>query len=224
VPECRAEIAHTGDLLLLCCDGIVEQLSNEQVVTFVHSKMNGIRTEGEQEAKDGRPAQGNVRDADGEIDPGLVMKELLKFSLNAGSKDNHSAMLIILGANGMNFKQPDEFQAGPYHPYADDKTFSKAYLSDAEKHGFRGEVLMEMARKAEEALGPELFQPRHHDDSASMNLSQLLASAFGGAQDPQSVQEQIMALSSLLSVSPQGGPNDDDDGDDFPAAELVEAE
>jgi hypothetical protein len=78
---------------------------------------------------------------------------------------------------------------------------------------------MEMARRTEEALGPELLQPRQNDE-ASMNLSQLLASAFGGAQDPQSVQEQIMALSSLLS----GGPSDDDDGDDFPPAELVEAE
>jgi serine/threonine protein phosphatase PrpC len=36
VPEIMTETAYDGDALLICCDGIFEQLSNEQVAAYVY--------------------------------------------------------------------------------------------------------------------------------------------------------------------------------------------
>jgi len=73
VPDVTTEVAHEGDALLICCDGIYEQLSNEAVAAFAH------------EAIKAHPD-----------DPAVVCSKLVIHSLEKGSKDNHSAMLVQL--------------------------------------------------------------------------------------------------------------------------------
>lgn len=41
-PDITTETAYSGDSLLVCCDGIVEQLTSEQVANFVHRQMQEL--------------------------------------------------------------------------------------------------------------------------------------------------------------------------------------
>ncbi len=38
-PEMRTVVAYPGDYLVLCCDGIFEKLSNENLMHFVHQRL-----------------------------------------------------------------------------------------------------------------------------------------------------------------------------------------
>ena len=66
------------DLVLVCCDGLVEKLSNQQVATFVVDQLAAQQ-----------------KDSGAEVDPAAIMCALLDFSLQRGSKDNMSAALLV---------------------------------------------------------------------------------------------------------------------------------
>ena len=89
-PDCTLLTAEIGEKLLICCDGLVEKLTNEQVVQFVinESKLNPN-------------------------DPAQVVSKLLDFSLIRGSKDNMSAMLIEF-TDGTDYNNGDTFIPGPF--------------------------------------------------------------------------------------------------------------
>jgi hypothetical protein len=61
-------------------------------------------------------------------DPASISGRLLLHSLQAGSKDNHSAMLIQF-KSGDGYEAKDEFVAGPFRPFQNDKKFVDAYLA-----------------------------------------------------------------------------------------------
>lgn len=137
VPDITKTKITNKDVLIVCCDGIVEQLTNEEVCTFVH----GIETT--------RLASKSAPD------PAEVARQLLAYSLVKGSKDNHSAIVIYF-ADGNSYSQKDpQFLPGPFTPYRGDKQFEKAYLEDAAKHGYEGANFEQIVAKAEEGMDLE---------------------------------------------------------------------
>ena len=113
------------DLVLVCCDGLVEKLSNQQVATFVVDQLAAQRK------------------ASAEVDPAAIMCALLDFSLQRGSKDNMSSALM-LPVPGPNYTRADEYAVGPFSEWASDRAFVDAFFADARKHGHSNEALMDM--------------------------------------------------------------------------------
>jgi len=201
VPEIKKAIAYEGDHLLVCCDGIVEQMSSEEAV---------------------KCAFDTLTEQGGEVDNARVMLQLNKYSLQRGSKDNHSCMLVTF-CSGESYAKADEFVAGPYHPYQNDSAFKKAYLGDAKKHGYEGEALFELARQTEQSM-PELQTTEAKQDEGAgggggMGLQALQALI----NQPGDVSEKLMMLSSMLSGgggAPGAGEEDGEDDADSPTAPL----
>jgi hypothetical protein len=186
LPDIVRHRAEPGDVLLICCDGIVEQMTNEDAGACVWSEMEKF------------PSYADV-------DPAVVVQELLKYSLQRGSKDNHSALLILFDDGTSYHREKHEFIAGPFHPFEGDKNFVKAYLSDAAKHGYEGEELMEMARKTEESM-PELLREEVNSNDPP-------------ARDGMAVLQQFLSqpgdnferLSMLTTLFGRGAPPDDEE-------------
>lgn len=194
VPTITKAIASPNDILLICCDGIVEQMNNEDAGKFVREDLNTQKSEKKK------------------VDLALTCASLNKYSLQRGSKDNHSALLIAF-EDGTNYNAKDEFIAGPYHPYRNDKSFSDAYLADAKKHGFEGEQLMEMARRTEATLpdpGPS-SQAANSNNPLSLALQEFMGNTKTG-----DVNEKIKMLSSMLSRNAMPGMGDEDDDEAGP--------
>lgn len=114
LPDVTHEIAYPGDRLLVICDGIVEVLNNKQVAKYVH-------------------AQHNIHKSD----PAQVMRDLLLHSLSAGSKDNHSGIIVVFEP-GTEYSKPDKFLAGPLlasDMKGNDKRFVEQYIKNAAEWG-----------------------------------------------------------------------------------------
>lgn len=109
LPDVTKDLIYPGDKLLVYCDGLVEQMTNEQVASIVHKELPKYKD-----------------------DPASVLKILFKQSLISGSKDNHSG-LIILFQDGLKYIREDEFWAGPLTPYRKDENFVNHYLANAKK-------------------------------------------------------------------------------------------
>jgi len=165
VPDVTKEKFYEGDSLLVCCDGIVEQMSNEDAATIVHENLPKYRD-----------------------DPAEILCILFEQSLKNGSKDNHSALLILPRVES-DYAREDEFRAGPFNPFKADSTFVKYYMEDAKKHGYEGEELMRLAAKTEESM-PELANIERAPGGlgGGAQLMQILA------QQPGEVQEKLMEL------------------------------
>jgi len=82
VPDIRHTIAQKGDYIFLACDGIFEQMSNSEVMKFIHNQLFSEKNE----------------------DLADVVSQLTMQSLSSGSRDNMSSMLIYLG-DGTNYNQ-----------------------------------------------------------------------------------------------------------------------
>lgn len=163
VPDIEFSVANEGDYLVVCCDGIVEQMTNEDAGRCVFESLARQRAEDKE-------------------DLARVSWDLNRKSLQCGSKDNHSCMVIAF-KSGESYQAEDEFVAGPYHPYKKDRAFNDAYLADAKKHGYEGEVLFEMARMTEAGM-PEL---------ANMPVAEAEAAGGGG------LTMGLQALQALIS-------------------------
>jgi len=195
VPDITTVTVRAGDQLLLCCDGIVEQMTNEDAADFIHNELSGLQ------AKD--------------FDPASVMSGLLKYSLQKGSKDNMSAILICFNESedyGKEYEAKDKFLAGPYKPYADNGDFDKAYRNDAKKHGYEGDELMELAAVAEEGM-PD--QPRGGGGQGGGNLA-ADAQVIGQMFDIPGLTEKqkLFALMSILQGKVQVEMKDEEGGED----------
>jgi len=141
-----------------------------------------------------------------------VLVKLIDLSLQKGSKDNMSALMVIF-EDGSDYNQNDEFIAGPFNPHKNDEAFRNAYMADAKRCGYQGEQLMEMAKKAEEAMKLQPAPPLPDPQGPNMMLKSLiqsLASNLGGLPG-ENREEKAMALMAFL----QGGHFDvnDNDGD-----------
>lgn len=187
VPDIVKGVAYEGDHLLICCDGIVEQMTNEDASRCTHEVLGRQSSE-----KNG-------------LDPARVCWELNRLSLQRGSKDNHSAMLILF-ENGESYQGDDEFIAGPYHPFKNDQTFSNAYLADAKKHGYEGEALFALARKTEEGM-PELANMVDDNDGQNTQLQQM--TSLQALRD--FISQPGRDFLQLVSNAPGGGPPGGDD-------------
>jgi serine/threonine protein phosphatase PrpC len=194
VPDVTREVCYEGDMLLVCCDGIVEQMTNEEAAECVHVE------------------------AQTEKDPAVIMSKLLDYSLAKGSKDNHSSMLILFKDGNAYHQDKPEFMAGPFHPWQHDQAFVKAYTQDAKKHGYEGDELMAMAQKTEDGM-PELKnQPRQQPRSGGGPPG---AGGMGGLLEAimtqpgqESMKEKLMMLTSMLQQgggAPDGVMEDEED-------------
>jgi len=154
----------------------------------------------------------NSKNKKKESDPAFVLVKLIDLSLQKGSKDNMSALMVIF-EDGSDYNQKDEFIAGPFNPHKNDEAFRNAYLADAKRCGYQGEELMDMAKKAEEAMKLQPAPPLPDPQGPNMMLKSLiqsLASNLGGLPG-ENREEKAMALMAFL----QGGHFDvnDNDGD-----------
>lgn len=191
VPEIQRGIAYENDLLLVCCDGIVEAMENEDASACCYESVFGSG----EDPKD--------------VDLSKVCSKLFKLSLQKGSKDNHSALLIHF-TDGTSYAQDDEFVAGPFHPHQNDKQYVKAYLADAKKHGYEGEELMKLARITEASM-PELKEQAQEpisEDGYSGNASAI--EAFLNAKTGGDVQEKLMLLSQMFTAKGLGGEEEEE--------------
>jgi protein phosphatase 2C family protein 2/3 len=114
-PDCSDIELDSDDIVLVCCDGLVEKLSNEQVAKHIHEQIAG-------------------QTSASELDPANIMASLLDFSLQRGSKDNMSAALI-LPVDGSSYARADEYRVGPFAEWSTDRGFVEAFMGDAKKHG-----------------------------------------------------------------------------------------
>jgi len=186
LPDIQRGWCTSADTLVVVCDGIVEQQSNDEAMT---GTINEIY-------KSGR--------AYADIDPAVVAANMIKQSLVSGSKDNHSALVIQFTDGTAYDNDKDEFVAGPFHPYQNDKNFVKAYLADAEKHGYRGEELMELAKKAEEGM-PAAAPADPSADAGGAGSPAGLAALQAFLSQPGELNDRLSMLSSLFSQGGGGG-------------------
>lgn len=182
LPDIQTGTVEKGDVLLICCDGIVEAMTNAEAGLNVKESMTSVGG-----------------------DPAVVMEKLLNYSLEKGSKDNHSAMLVVFEDGKDYHRDKDEFVAGPFHPYQQDKTFVKAYLADAAKHGYEGEELMELARKTEASMPPVEAMPAQAQDHAGVTPAVAALQAF--LSRPGELNDRLSLLSSMFGQSGEDAPD-----------------
>jgi serine/threonine protein phosphatase PrpC len=168
VPEFVEIDAKEGDLLLLYCDGIVEQMSNEDVKNIAVGAL---------ESK--------------EKDLAHILSDICMQSLEKGSKDNMS-VIGILFEDGTEFAQkPREFRPGMFTPYSDDETFKKAYLDDAKKHGYEGDELQKLIKSAESKM---TLPAKQAPEPSAHNLQALLQHLAGGLGHPPEERDLLLQL------------------------------
>jgi serine/threonine protein phosphatase PrpC len=172
VPDVRSGTVGTGDMLLICCDGIVESMQNPQVAGHLHSTRANLAS----------------------LDPVALLASLFDTSVTSGSKDNHTAVLMCFTSGQETFERKTRFIAGPFHPYAKDDQFVTAYNKDAAKSGVSGAKLLAMAKETEETKAMPLFV--FESTPAQQRLKD-----FGSAimQNPNMGQEEkVAAIQSLI--------------------------
>eukprot|EP00756_Hemistasia_phaeocysticola_P040134 Hpha_TRINITY_DN16848_c2_g2::TRINITY_DN16848_c2_g2_i1::g.153738::m.153738 len=139
-PDVTHETIFPGDRLLVVCDGVVERMSNDDVARFVHRTMDG-----------------ELRN-----DPAMVCLRLNEYSLEHGSTDNHSTVLMCFEGDPQ-YNQQQVFFAGPFLPHAHDRMFIKAYFDNARAWGVSEDRLREWEKKVQgqtkkkTALSPTSF-------------------------------------------------------------------
>jgi len=165
VPQITRATAAPSDVLVICCDGLVEQMTSEEAGKRFREHLTAQRAETKQE------------------DLAQACYDINLLSLAKNSKDNHSVMAIAF-EDGTSYQRDDEFVAGPYHPYKDEQVFADAYVADAKKHGYEGERLFELARKTEANLPPTALVPSQPTPpSVVMMLNNLIAGGGLGAME-----------------------------------------
>ena len=132
VPDIQTIECVAGEKLLIMCDGLVEKASNEQVVQFVEHALQ--------------------QQADSEADPALVMQQLIDFSLEKGSKDNMSCLLVLF-EDGDDYNAEDQYVPGTIKEGEEDRKFVETYLAYAKRHGIESGKCLQLARKADAQRG-----------------------------------------------------------------------
>jgi len=113
IPDITKVTAEPGDMLLLCCDGIFEKMTNDDVAEFVYEEEQKFQS-----------------------DPGVVLQNLLEQSLQRGSKDNMTALMVCLrDGSKLEFKG-EEYLPGPVGSAGKKNSkFVEAYVADCKRNG-----------------------------------------------------------------------------------------
>ena len=130
LPDIHTIDCVSGEKLLIMCDGLVEKCTNEQVVQFVEAELTKQHS---------APHK----------DPAVIMERLIDYSLEKGSKDNMSCMLVLL-EEGSDYQKGDEYVPGTIKDGEDDRQFIENYLAYAKRHGIENKQCLSMARRADQ--------------------------------------------------------------------------
>jgi hypothetical protein len=138
-PEISSVSLSAQDVVLVCCDGLVERLTNERIANHVLEKLR----EQKEKAVHASPTEGDTNAAaEADLDPALICASLLDYALSSGSKDNMSALLYLPAPpSGEGYARADEYVLGPYSEWSSERSFSEAYFTDALKHGLDAQAL-----------------------------------------------------------------------------------
>jgi len=166
VPDVTKVTANAGDTLLICCDGLFEQMTNEEVGGFVYKQLQESKFK----------------------DPAVVLQDLLELSLERGSKDNMSALSVCFRDGTKYHKAGGEYIPGPYHQHKHNEKFKKAYLNDAKRHGFEEEKLMSVVPKP-----PNGFKPQEPEEEENP-MQQVISKALDGQMGEDVKQRLLMAM------------------------------
>lgn len=128
VPDIYNYTVQQGDWLLLACDGIYEQLNTEQVVQFINKSLRETK------------------------DPAVTASDLCMYSIEAGSKDNMTVVLLLFedGSGYVPENCTNGFERTFIHSeiYPEDPSFMNAYKKFAVENGFENEVSSQVFAQA----------------------------------------------------------------------------
>jgi len=148
IPDITNDIMYEGDTLLICCDGLFEQLTREAVAKFVFETFQN----------------------DSQRDPAAVVAALLDEVLKCGSKDNMSCVCVRM-QNGRHFAgKKNEYVPGRFHEYKNEQKFVKAFFADAKKSGLSRQKVIAMIPPPEDE--PE--EPKNMAIAANRDLTRHL--------------------------------------------------
>jgi len=172
VPDIMTSIITEGDVLIVCCDGIVEAMENCDVAAYVKDDWF-----------DGK-----------ETDPAKTLCGIFEKSLKVGSKDNHTAVMAVFGAKDVkDVSETSDFVAGPYSQYKDDATFVTAYQKDAMKSGVEGDELMELITITETDSDMAIFEPSQSpQDMMQKMVGEQLSDPNLSSEQKQDVIKNLM--------------------------------
>ena len=136
VPDIQLIECAAGEKLLIMCDGLVEKASNEQVVQFIERALQ----QQQQQQPTARPS------------PAVVMQQLIDYSLDSGSKDNMSCLLVLF-ESGDDYNSDDQYVPGTIKEGEEDRKFVETYLAYAKRHGIESGKCLQLARKADAQRG-----------------------------------------------------------------------
>lgn len=191
VPDVTEFEAEEGDILLICCDGLFEQLTNDEVGNFVYKQLTESKFK----------------------DPAQSLMGLLDYSLERGSKDNMSAMVCCFRDGSSYHRAGGEFVPGPYHEFKHNEKFRNAYLKDAKRHGYEGQKLMSVVPKP-----PAGFQAPAAEPDQGNPVQNMLSRALEGQMGEDIKQRLLMAMIASRQQAMQqqqggggaGGADDDE--------------
>lgn len=141
IPDITHAVASPGDHLLLCCDGLVEALNNQQVASCVFDSLA--------KRKDGDLAE--------------VVSELIDFSLKSGSKDNMTAMLVEF-KDGVSYRQDDEFIPGVIRTTK--KEYLQHYKNNCVSHGFEVSHVVKRLQQQQKDVQQTKKRKLNHEEKA----------------------------------------------------------
>lgn len=189
IPDVTVCVAEEGDTLLVCCDGLFEQLTNQEVANFAYEDLKKTNFS----------------------DQASSMTRLIDYSLEKGSKDNMTAMAVTF-MSGVEYKKNSKstsFEPGRFHEHKHDDKFRKAYLTDAMRHGIEEKELLKLVPAAPEGWSP----PEPEEQSNSSPIQQMLAKALGG--DDELKQKLLMAMLASNGISfREGGEGGEQGGEE----------
>jgi serine/threonine protein phosphatase PrpC len=158
VPDITTSTANPGDFLFICCDGLFEKLSNDDVGNFIYRDCQDLNN------KDGT-----------DFDLYKVVSKLVDHSVKQGSNDNHTGLLIQFidgrGYPGSGSLSKHTFEPGGYQQFSSDVEWAKTYMDDAKKSGLSESELRQLIKSNDEANKDQYRPPQSH--SAQQVLAKL---------------------------------------------------
>jgi serine/threonine protein phosphatase PrpC len=149
VADVTRAVVQEGDMVVVMCDGIVEQMDNEMVRSIAHTHVQAL---------------GDLS----EVDPVNIVGELFDASLDHGSRDNHSAMVAVFGKSdkfGEGYSKQDEFVAGPFSAHKHDDKWVHAYYEYAASFGVTDKELEDKI-----AIADAAYNEAHANDMAQEDM------------------------------------------------------
>mmetsp|Transcript_14154 Transcript_14154/g.21505 ORF Transcript_14154/g.21505 Transcript_14154/m.21505 type:complete len:401 (+) Transcript_14154:68-1270(+) len=122
IPDVTSDIMYEGDTLLICCDGLFEQLSREAIAKCVHEYFK----------------------KDMMADTAVVVASLLDHVLQQGSKDNMSCICVRMQDGRAFAGRAAEYVPGKFHEFKKEQEFVRAYFADAKKSGLSRQKALAM--------------------------------------------------------------------------------